>query len=120
MSRAWDAAGATQPFVQDWNASGYLWNVVPAIRVEAGTGQPAVAGASGSPSAVPEVRDWPQKVKAACIGCHGEDMISGQRLTRGQWDREMDKMIRWGAVVKPEDRQDMVEFLLRNFGPQGR
>jgi DMSO/TMAO reductase YedYZ molybdopterin-dependent catalytic subunit len=33
MSRARDSAGRVQPMVQDWNPSGYLWNVVDRVRV---------------------------------------------------------------------------------------
>jgi hypothetical protein len=45
-------------------------------------------------------------------------MITGQRLTRAQWEREIDKMVRWGATVKPDDRSGMIEFLLSHFGPR--
>jgi mono/diheme cytochrome c family protein len=55
-------------------------------------------------------------VKQTCIGCHGADIIAGQHLTRPQWEREVDKMARWGAEVKPEDRVDLIDFLFRNFG----
>jgi hypothetical protein len=55
-------------------------------------------------------------VKQSCVGCHGQDMIAGQRLTRAQWERELDKMIRWGAPVKPEDRDEIADFLARTFG----
>src|SRR6476469_44654 len=41
MARATDAAGATQPLVEDWNPSGYLWNVVQQVRVQAGVETPA-------------------------------------------------------------------------------
>src|SRR6266849_5781019 len=36
MARATDTVGATQPLVEDWNPSGYLWNVAPQVRVWAG------------------------------------------------------------------------------------
>jgi len=45
-------------------------------------------------------------------------MIRGQKLTRTQWEREVDKMMRWGASVKPEDRSEMIDFLLSQFGPK--
>jgi len=32
MSRATDEKGDTQPFIEEWNPSGYLWNAVPAVR----------------------------------------------------------------------------------------
>lgn len=38
MSRATDVGGRTQPIEQIWNPSGYLWNVIPRVRVNvAGT-----------------------------------------------------------------------------------
>jgi len=111
MARATDARGETQPFVQDWNPSGYLWNVVPQVRVEAGSAKPGRPPETAS--AIPE---FPPQAKSACLGCHGTDMIAGQRLTRAQWERELDKMGRWGAVVKPEDRSGLLDFLVRSFG----
>jgi hypothetical protein len=43
-------------------------------------------------------------------------MISGQKLTHAQWERELDKMVRWGATVKPADRSAIIDFLARHFG----
>src|SRR6187401_369409 len=34
LTRARDAAGNTQPFDQEWNPSGYGWNVVPRVGVD--------------------------------------------------------------------------------------
>jgi sulfite oxidase len=112
MARATDAAGATQPLVADWNPSGYLWNVVHQIRVQAGVESPAPAP---QPNAVPP---FPAKVKEACIGCHESDIIAGQRITRAQWDREIGKMTGWGATVQPADRNEILDFLAQHFGPR--
>jgi hypothetical protein len=112
MARATDAAGATQPLAEDWNPSGYLWNVVPQVRVSVGTEAPA------QPQQQSVVPDFPPNVKQACIGCHEADIISGQHLTRAQWDREVTKMTGWGATVKPADRDGIVDFLFKNFGPK--
>src|SRR6266436_1904850 len=113
MARATDESGETQPLVEEWNPSGYLWNVAQQVRVEVGAvpTQPRV-------EQTPELPSFPPQVKGACIGCHGEDMIAGQKLTRTQWERELDKMTRWGATVKPEDRGAIIEFLLSHFGPR--
>jgi DMSO/TMAO reductase YedYZ molybdopterin-dependent catalytic subunit len=112
MSKTTDEKGQTQPLVEDWNPSGYLWNVAPAVRVEVGGGPPGLP----APPAATDVPAFPDKVKQTCIGCHGQDMIAGQHLTRTQWEREVDKMARWGADVKPEERGDLVDFLFRAFG----
>ena len=114
MARARDASGDTQPLAADWNPSGYLHNVVHQVGVT--VGQPASAPAPPKPSAGP----LPANFKGSCIGCHELDVIEQQRLTRAQWEREVDKMAKWGATVKPEDRSGIVEFLVNRFGPRPR
>ncbi|MFN7998164.1 MAG: sulfite oxidase [Bryobacteraceae bacterium] len=114
MAKTTDEKGETQPFLEDWNPSGYLWNVVHSVRVEVGSGMPQTRTETGAP----EVPPLPDKLKRSCVGCHGGDMIAGQRLTRPQWERELDKMGRWGAEVKPEDRAEFLDFLTRTFGPK--
>ena len=112
MARATDQSGDAQPFVPEWNPSGYGWNVVPQVRVE--TGDTAAPAPVSQKRVVPE---FPAKVKAACIGCHQGDVIAGQRLTRGQWERDIDKMVKWGAQVKPEDKSAFLDFLAEHFRP---
>jgi cytochrome c oxidase cbb3-type subunit 3 len=34
-----------------------------------------------------------------CQICHSLDLIRSQRLTRGQWEKELVKMTGWGAVI---------------------
>jgi len=112
MARATDTAGATQPLAEDWNPSGYLYNVVQQVRVEAGVERPAPRPAAA------EIPAFPAKVKETCIGCHESDIIAGQRITRAQWDREINKMAGWGATVKPADRNEILDFLSQHFGPR--
>ena len=54
-------------------------------------------------------------VRAKCLGCHESDMIQQQRLTRTGWQRELDKMIRWGASVNENDRENLIAYLTTNF-----
>ena len=65
-----------------------------------------------------EIPEFPANLKQACIGCHESDIIAGQRLTRAQWDRELNKMAGWGATVKPADRSEILDFLAQHFGPR--
>ena len=99
MAQARDSNGNVQPFAQEWNPSGYLWNVAPRIGLTVG---------------------MPAGFKTSCLSCHEMDVIRQQRLTKGQWEREVDKMMRWGAPVKPEDRSAIVEFLSGRYGPTRR
>jgi DMSO/TMAO reductase YedYZ molybdopterin-dependent catalytic subunit len=117
LARARDAAGNTQPFDQEWNPSGYAWNVVARARVNvvnAPGGDPPRPRAAG-PAATP-----PQVFKTACLTCHDGDVVRQQRLARGQWDAEINKMIGWGAKVPDEDRARLLEYLLSSYGPRSR
>jgi len=112
MSRARDASGATQPLAQEWNPSGYGWNVVSRAGIDVRSGTAAAA------SARPPIPDASAAFKTACHTCHEDDVIRQQRLTRAQWDRELNKMTGWGAQVSPELRESFLDYLSANFGPR--
>ena len=116
MARARDASGDTQPFAQEWNPSGYLHNVVQHVGMTV-TANPSGAPAGGGP---PAPFQMSSKFRQSCIGCHEADVIEQQRLTRGQWDKEIDKMVRWGAKVDAGDREDFLRSLVERFGPRAR
>lgn len=114
ISRATNAAGQTQPLQQEWNPSGYLWNVAQVRPVSVSAKAPAApaGGAMAAPS-----EPVPEGYKAACFGCHDEQMMRPQRLTRAQWDREVTKMTGWGAEVKAEQRSGILDYLEAHFKP---
>lgn len=56
--------------------------------------------------------------KRACLGCHEDDLIESQRLSRAGWVREVDKMIRWGAAVAPSDKDALVDYLVARYPPR--
>jgi hypothetical protein len=58
-----------------------------------------------------------RKVTTACTECHDSRIILQQRLSKGAWGKEVDKMIKWGAVVDPADRDGFIEYLSFNFPP---
>jgi hypothetical protein len=118
MARARDMAGDTQPFEPEWNPSGYLWNVVHRVAVH------VVDDLSQAPAAMPQTSavEVPRNgiYQQRCIGCHEEDVIAQQRLTRAQWDREVQKMINWGAQVKEDEKKGLIDYLVARFGPRPR
>jgi hypothetical protein len=59
----------------------------------------------------------PAKVRTACTECHDSRIIVQQRLSKRAWSKEVDKMIKWGAVVDPEDRNTFIDYLSTNFSP---
>jgi hypothetical protein len=118
MARATDASGDKQPFVQEYNPSGYGWNVVQRIGVNAVESLPTTMQGA---MVTPHQESTPGgDYKTTCLGCHEEDVIRQQRLTRAQWDREITKMTNWGAPVKPENRDSILNYLVQQFGPRPR
>jgi len=77
----------------------------------------------GAPALVwPQSLDLPpgpaqEKVRTACTECHDSHIIRQQRLTNKAWTKEVDKMIKWGAVVAPADRDAFIDYLSLNFPP---
>jgi hypothetical protein len=67
----------------------------------------------------PELPPGPmqQKVTTACTECHESRIILQQRLGKASWAKEVDKMIKWGAVVDPADRSAFIDYLSANFPP---
>jgi hypothetical protein len=57
------------------------------------------------------------KVTTACTECHESRIITQQRLSKAAWTKEVDKMIKWGAVVDPADHDSFIEYLSVNFPP---
>lgn len=57
-------------------------------------------------------------VAARCLSCHEADLVVQQRLSRSGWMRSVDKMIRWGAVVEPAEREPMLDYLAAHFAPR--
>jgi hypothetical protein len=56
--------------------------------------------------------------KRACLTCHEDDLIEQQRLTKIGWTREVDKMIRWGAVVPEAEKDALVDYLAARYPPR--
>jgi hypothetical protein len=57
------------------------------------------------------------KATTACMECHEARIILQQRLSKAAWTKEVDKMTKWGAVVDPNDRDALIDYLSANFGP---
>ena len=73
-----------------------------------------------APMLRPQFADLPPgppqaKMKTACLECHDSGIIVQQRLGKAAWTKEVDKMIKWGAVVDPGDRDAFIEYLSENF-----
>jgi sulfite oxidase len=103
LARARDMKGNVQPSMPDWNPSGYLWNVVARADVNSPATRPALPQSTTEP---------PAGFRNTCLVCHQDDVIRQQRLTREQWDRELNKMAGWGARIRAEDRSALLDYLV--------
>lgn len=56
-------------------------------------------------------------VNARCTLCHSDDLVRQQRLDRAAWTRVVDKMIKWGAPVNPEERESLLSYLAASYSP---
>jgi len=57
------------------------------------------------------------KATTACLECHEARIILQQRLSKPAWTKEVDKMMKWGAVVEAADRDALIDYLSTNFSP---
>ncbi|MEO8383284.1 MAG: hypothetical protein ABI779_26745, partial [Acidobacteriota bacterium] len=60
------------------------------------------------------------ETEAACYACHSADMLVQQRLTEKQWTATVEKMTRWGAEVPPANKQPIIDYLSKRYGPGNR
>lgn len=58
-----------------------------------------------------------QKATSACLECHEARIILQQRLNKATWTKEVDKMVKWGAVVEAADHDALIDYLSANFSP---
>jgi hypothetical protein len=56
-----------------------------------------------------------EKVTTACTECHDARIVMQQRLSKEAWTKEVDKMIKWGALVQTGDREAFIDYLSMNF-----
>ncbi len=54
-----------------------------------------------------------QEEHASCVPCHSLRLVDSQRLSVAAWQKEIDKMIGWGAVVP--DRQLLLDYLSQEY-----
>lgn len=83
----------------------------------------AIAGA-GAPSAaqdaeIPRTPGW--ELVMRCVICHSVEIAVQQRFGPEGWSDTLDRMIKYGAPIPPEDKQRLMAYLLRHFrDPAGR
>ena len=80
---------------------------------------PFFAAQRPKPVPYPDLPPGPMQATArtACTECHDEHIIVQQRLSKDAWTKDVDKMIRWGTILDPKDRDALIEYLSTNYPP---
>jgi cytochrome c5 len=55
----------------------------------------------------------------SCTACHGLDDVVNSHMDKTGWSNLIDSMISNGAQIDDKDKPVLVDYLVKNFGPQG-
>jgi cytochrome c2 len=84
----------------------------------------ATGAAAGAPAAaqevpIPQTPGW--ELIMRCVICHSVEIAVQQRFGPQGWSETLDRMIKYGAPIPPEDRAQLMAYLLRHYrDPGGR
>ncbi|HXR96300.1 MAG TPA: hypothetical protein VN709_00515 [Terriglobales bacterium] len=89
------------------------------LVVFTGSGEHAPASASTAVATVPAEADAPvgALVLQRCGTCHGLDTLSHNPQDAAGWSRTVTSMQQLGAQISPQERDALVAYLARHFGP---
>jgi cytochrome c5 len=57
-------------------------------------------------------------LKSRCVICHESDIITSQKLSLTGWTNSINKMVRWGSQITPEEREVLQPYLAQHFAPR--
>lgn len=57
-------------------------------------------------------------MKSRCVICHESDIITSQKLSLAGWTNSVNKMVRWGSQITPDERTVLQPYLATHFGPK--
>ena len=57
-------------------------------------------------------------LKSKCVICHESDIITSQKLSLAGWTNSINKMVRWGSQITPEERDVLQPYLAAHFAPK--
>ena len=56
-------------------------------------------------------------VVRACAACHAPEQVVAKRHTPQEWDDIIARMVDRGAVANDEEQQQILDYLVKFFGP---
>ena len=83
------------------------------------TGAAAGLPARAQEPPIPQTPGW--ELIMRCVICHSVEIAVQQRFGPQGWSDTLDRMIKYGAPIPPEDKQVLMAYLLRHYrDPSGR
>jgi len=73
----------------------------------------AAAVALGAAAQGQDTAAGKQEMQRGCVPCHSLRLVESQRLSAAAWSKELDKMERWGAIIK--NRQALLDYLAQEY-----
>jgi hypothetical protein len=68
---------------------------------------------------IPRTPGW--ELVMRCVICHSVEIAVQQRFGPQGWSETLDRMIKYGAPIPPEDKAQLMAYLLRHYrDPGGR
>jgi cytochrome c2 len=100
-----------------------MWRRPPGAAAAVVTAAAVTALAMGSGAAqeapIPKSPGW--ELIMRCVICHSVEIAVQQRFGPQGWSDTLDRMIRYGAPIPPEDKQRLMAYLLQHYrDPNGR
>jgi len=95
-----------------------MWRSAPAL---AGLALAAWAARTALAQEVPIPRTQGWELVMRCVMCHSVEVAVQQRFGPQGWSDTLDRMIKYGAPIPPEDKRVLLTYLLRHYrDPDGR
>jgi len=92
-----------------------MWRSVVALAA----GLATVAAAHAQEVEIPKTPGW--ELIMRCVICHSVEIAVQQRFGPQGWSETLDRMIKYGAPIPPEDKAQLMTYLLRHYrDPNGR
>ena len=68
-------------------------------------------------NALPESTGW-EIAGRSCLLCHSAMLITQQAKDSTGWEKTLTQMEKWGAIVTPEERDTLRNYLVWLYGPR--
>jgi len=79
----------------------------------------SVSPARAQDADIPKTPGW--ELIMRCVICHSVEVAVQQRFGPQGWSDTLDRMIKYGAPIRPEDKAVLMAYLLRHYrDPVGR